>query len=108
MLVIIQLLFLFGTSPARGQQCAEQDWSSTFGIAGDSMSQCQDDISYVSGFRSAGYGVMVEVGPAVIKAATCCAVNLPYSQEGNDCYLEEWWTTLQRSVMKACRIFRKL
>ncbi|KAL9968789.1 hypothetical protein ACROYT_G020914 [Oculina patagonica] len=95
MLVIIQLLFLFGTSPARGQQCAEQDWSSTFGIAGDSMSQCQDDISYVSGFRSAGYGVMVEVGPAVIKAATCCAVNLPYSQEGNDCYLEEWWTTLQ-------------
>lgn len=105
---IIQLLLLFETSPARGQQCTEQDWSSTFGNAGDFTSQCQDDVSYVSGMRSGGYDVQLENGPAVIKAATCCAVNLPYSQEGNDCYMEEWWTTLNRSVMRTCRIFREL
>lgn len=93
---IIQLLLLFETSPARGQQCTEQDWSSTFGNAGDFTSQCQDDVSYVSGMRSGGFDVQLENGPAVIKAATCCAVNLPYSQEGNDCYMEDWWTTLNR------------
>ena len=93
--VIIQLLFLFGTNPARSQQCTEQDWSSTFAIAADSMSQCQDNVSYVNGLRSEGFGG-IEDGPSVIKGATCCAVNLPYSEEGNDCYWEQWWTVLQQ------------
>ncbi|XP_078375584.1 coadhesin-like [Oculina patagonica] len=105
--VIIQLLFLFGTNPAIGQQCTEQDWSSTFGIGGDSMSQCQDDISYVSGLRSEGYAAAgtVKTGPDVIEAATCCTVNPPYNQEGNDCYLEEWWTTFtqRNEVWAECK-----
>ena len=95
-LVIIQLLFLCWTNPSRSQQCTEQDWRSTFAIAADSMSQCQNNVSYVNGLRSEGFGEMVEDGPGVIKAATCCAVNLPYSQEGNDCYWEQWWTALQQ------------
>ena len=94
--IIIQLLFLFGANPARSQQCTEQDWRNTFAIAADSMSQCQNNVSYVNGLRSEGYGDMVEDGPGVIKGATCCGVNLPYSQEGNVCYWEQWWTDLQQ------------
>ncbi|KAJ7388760.1 hypothetical protein OS493_035870 [Desmophyllum pertusum] len=95
-LVTVPFLLLFWSNPARSQQCTELDWTSTFAIAGDSMSQCENNVSYVNGLRSAGYGALVETGPGVIKAARCCAVKLPYSQEGNDCYWDEWWTALSR------------
>ena len=100
-LVIVPFLLLFWSNPARSQQCTELDWTSTFAIAGDSMSQCENNVSYVNGLRSAGYGALVETGPGVIKAARCCAVKLPYSQEGNDCYWDEWWTALSRSDFRA-------
>ena len=85
------------SSPTIGQ-CGNEDWTSTFAIAGDSTSQCTSSVSYVNGLSSKGYGTLLETGPGVIKAARCCSVNQPYSQESKDCYKAQWWTDLQRYV----------
>ncbi|XP_022803230.1 uncharacterized protein LOC111340621 [Stylophora pistillata] len=95
-IVILQLLLLLTWSnPTRGQ-CGNEDWTSTFAIAGDSTSQCANNVYYVNGLRSEGYGALLETGPGVIKAARCCSVDQPYSQESNNCYQAQWWTDLQR------------
>ena len=97
-IVILQLLLLLTWSnPTRGQ-CGNEDWTSTFAIAGDSTSQCANNVYYVNGLRSEGYGAQLETGPGVIKAARCCSVDQPYSQESNSCYQAQWWTDLQRYV----------
>lgn len=95
-LVIVHLLLLLFWPPTGGQQCTLEDWTSTFAIAGDSFSQCQNNVYYVDGLRSEGYGALVETGPGVIKAARCCSVNLPYSQEDKTCYRAQWWTALEK------------
>ena len=97
-LFIIQLLLLLSwSSPIRGQ-FGNEDWTSTFAIAGDFTSQCTSSVSYVNGLSTEGYGTLLETGPGVIKAARCCSVNQPYSQESKDCYKAQWWTDLQRYV----------
>jgi len=90
-LIIFQLLLLLGASPTECQQCTNQDWTSTFAVAGDSMSQCNTNRSYVNALISQGYGVNLQTGPSIIEMARCCGVNLPYSQESNDCYWAQWW-----------------
>jgi len=90
-LIIFQLLLLLWASPTECQQCTNQDWSSTFAVVGDSMSQCNTNRSYVNALISQGYGVNLQTGPSIIEMARCCGVNLPYSQESNDCYWEQWW-----------------
>ena len=97
-LCIVQLLLLLSWSSPTIGQCGNEDWTSTFAIAGDSTSQCTSSVSYVNGLRSEGYGALLETGPGVVKAAKCCSVDQPYSQESNDCYQAQWWTDLQRYV----------
>ena len=97
-LCIVQLLLLLSWSSPTIGQCGNEDWTSTFAIAGDSTSQCTISVSYVNGLRSEGYGTLLETGPGVVKAAKCCSVDQPYSQESNDCYQAQWWTDLQRYV----------
>ena len=97
-LFIVQLLLLLSWSSPTIGQCGNEDWTSTFAIAGDSTSQCTSSVSYVNGLRSEGYGALLETGPGIVKAAKCCSVDQPYSQESNDCYQAQWWTDLQRYV----------
>ena len=91
---IAHFVLLIWASPANSQQCTDEDWTNSFAVAGGSMSQCSTSVSYVNGPISEGYGVNFEYGPGVIKQARCCDVNLPYSQESNDCYEEQWWLSL--------------
>ena len=95
-IIIFQLMLLFWASPAESQQCTDLDWTSTFAQAGDSMSQCRNNVSYVNALTGQGYGVSLQTGPNVIKTARCCGVNLPYSQEENDCYWEQWWVAMAK------------
>jgi len=92
---IAHFVLLIWASPTNSQQCTDEDWTKRL----DSMSQCSASASYVNGLISQGYGVNFQSGPGVIKKARCCDVNLPYSQESNDCYEEQWWfSLLTRSV----------
>ncbi len=93
---IAQLILLIWAKLAIGQQCTDQDWSSTFAVDRESMSQCSTKVSYVNGLVSQGYGVNFNYGPGVIEKARCCDINLPYSQEDRDpdCYEEQWWYSL--------------
>ena len=88
-LPLLRLLFLVNL--AASQQCVNEDWTSTFAIAGDSTSQCSTAVSYVNALISQGYASGLQTGPGVIDNVRCCDVNLPYSQESNDCYQEGWW-----------------
>ena len=97
-LFIVQFLLLLSWSSPTIGQCGNEDWTSTFAIGSDSTSQCKSSVSYVNGLRSEGYGALLETGPGVIKAAKCCSVDQPYSQESNYCYKAQWWTDLQRYV----------
>ena len=91
---IAHFVLLIWASPANSQQCTDEDWTNSFAVARDSMSQCSTSASYVNGLISEGYGVNFQYGPGVIKKARCCVVNLPYSQESNQCYEEQWWYSL--------------
>ena len=95
-LIYVPLLMLFLVSPTSSQRCNDEDWSSTFAVVGDSTSQCSDNISYVNGLTSQGYGSSLQDGPGIIGSARCCGVRLPYSQESNVCYWEQWWIDLER------------
>ena len=94
--IYVPLLILLLVNLTSSQQCTDEDWSSTFAVAGDSMSQCSDNVSYVNGLTSQGYGSNLQTGPGIIGSARCCGVRLPYSQESNVCYWEQWWTDLAR------------
>lgn len=94
--IVSQMLLLFWANPAASQQCTDVDWSNTFAVAVDSMSQCSNNVSYVNALTSQGFGVALQTGPAIIESARCCGVNLPYSMESNECEWEQWWVALSR------------